>query len=110
MQFKEWLALTENSSRTGAKIGLYPPITDILGQYPPLWGMPKAADLITYYNIHYPNGAPGHDGIINYHEHPHRKFNVTKGNHPGPHQQPTFQKAANDGEAQRYVKYNLPPE
>jgi len=110
MDFKEWLTLNEDSDRTSAKLGLYPPISDILGQYPPLWGIAKAADLITYYGISYPDGVPSRDGIIHYHNHPDRKFSVKKGNHPG-HHQPSFQKAANHaGEAQRYVKYALPPE
>ena len=45
---KEKIVLNENDFRTGAKIGLYPDIMDALGQYPPLYGIPKAADLAVY--------------------------------------------------------------
>lgn len=73
LNFKEWL-LNENSSRTGAKLGLYPPISDALGQYPPLYGTPKAADLITYIDIMYGvNKFPSNDGIVKYKDHhPHK--------------------------------------
>jgi len=68
MRFKDWL-LSENGNRTGAKIGLYAPIDDALGQYPPLYGTPSAADLITYIDIHYgKKGVPGKNGIIRYPE------------------------------------------
>jgi hypothetical protein len=100
MQFKEWLTLTENSGRTYAKVGLYSPIDDILGQYPPLWGISKAADLITYYNINYPNGMPSKDGIMS----THRELKETNGNPSN------LQKAANNHDSQRYIKYELPPE
>ena len=64
MQFKTWL---ENSQRTGAKLGLYAPIEDALGQYPPLYAIPKAADLITYIDIEFgKKGIPGKNGIIIY--------------------------------------------
>jgi len=65
MRFKEWL-LKENATRTGAKLGLYPPISDALGQYPPLYGIPVAADLITYIDIMYKGKIPGKNGIIRY--------------------------------------------
>jgi|GEM_PF-3102867 len=66
MRFKNWL-LKENATRTGAKLGLYPTINDALGQYPPLYGIPTAADLITYIYIMYgDNGIPGKNGIIKY--------------------------------------------
>ena len=51
MRFKNWL-LKENATRTGAKLGLYPTVNDALGQYPPLYGIPTAADLITYIYIY----------------------------------------------------------
>jgi hypothetical protein len=66
MRFKEWL-LNEDDFRTGSKLGLYPAIEDAYGQYPPLYGIPKAADLITYSYIQYgKNGPPGKNGIIRY--------------------------------------------
>jgi hypothetical protein len=66
MKFKCWL-LAENEFRTGAKLGLYPAIVDSLGQYPPLYGIPKAADLITYIGLMYgKDGIPGKNGIIKY--------------------------------------------
>lgn len=52
MEFKKWL-LRENDTRTGAKLGLYPSISDSLGQLPPLAITPKSADFITYYGIQY---------------------------------------------------------
>ena len=80
--FKEWLQL-ENAQRTGAKLGLYPSIEDALGQYPPLYAMPSAADLITYIWIEFgKKGIPGKDGIIWYkdmdrkpHPHPQKAAN-----------------------------------
>lgn len=64
--FKEWL---NESFRTGAKIGLYSPIDDALGQYPPLYGTPKAADLITYIDIAYKGKGPtSKNGIVRYHD------------------------------------------
>jgi hypothetical protein len=73
MRFKEWF-LKENATRTGAKLGLYPAINDALGQYPPLYGMAVAADLITYIDIMYGvDGIPGKNGIIRYTDkHPHK--------------------------------------
>lgn len=66
MDFKNWL-LQENDFRSGAKLGLYPAISDAFGQYPPLYGVPKAADLITYSYIQYGKaGPPGENGIIWY--------------------------------------------
>ncbi len=57
----------ENDFRTAAKLPLYPEIYGALGQYPPLYGTPKAADLITYISICYgPDGPPGKDGYIWY--------------------------------------------
>lgn len=65
--FKIWL--NENSNRTGAKLGLYPSIEDALGQYPPLYAMPSAADLITYFDIMYGAQNPlGSNGIIRFPE------------------------------------------
>lgn len=66
MNFKEWW-INENSIRTGAKLGLYPPLEDALGQYPPLYGMPYAADLATYIYIAFGDkGVPGKNGLITY--------------------------------------------
>lgn len=69
--FRQWLrerVLAENDFRTGAKIGLYPDIADALGQYPPLYGAPKASDLQTYIYLHYgPKGVPDKSpGLIDY--------------------------------------------
>lgn len=65
MRFKEWLQLNENDQRTGCKVGLYPAIYDSLGQYPPLYNTPTAADFITYFWINYgKKGLPGKNGII----------------------------------------------
>jgi hypothetical protein len=52
MDFREFL--TEDNSR--AKLGTLPSLADCLGQYPPLYVSPKAADFITYFTIHYPDG------------------------------------------------------
>jgi hypothetical protein len=63
--FRAWLdtRFDENDFRSGAKIGLYPDIADALGQYPPLYGIPKAADLITYMSLVYGDkGPPTKDG------------------------------------------------
>lgn len=55
----EWVKnINENDFRTGAKIGLYPDIMDALGQYCPAYGMPKAADLITYLYLKYGDKGP----------------------------------------------------
>lgn len=67
MKFKEFFYISE-SKRTGAKLGLYPPLMDALGQYPPLYAMPSAADLITYIDIEF-NGVkniPSKNGIVRY--------------------------------------------
>ena len=65
MNFKKWF--NENALRTGAKLGLYPPIEDALGQYPPLYAIPSAADLITYISIEYgKKGVPGKNGLVKY--------------------------------------------
>lgn len=68
MKFKEFIRLTENTTRTGAKLGLYPPLMDSLGQYPPLYSTATAADLITYIDIEYGGwkNVPGKNGIIKY--------------------------------------------
>ncbi len=76
MRFKDFFQLDENSQRTGSKLGLYPNLMDALGQYPPLYGIPSAADLITYIDIEFgPKGPPGKNGIIWYGkertQHPH---------------------------------------
>jgi len=65
ISFKEWLI--KETFRTGAKIGLYAPIEDALGQYPPLYGTPKAADLMTYIYLAYgPKGVKSKDGLVCY--------------------------------------------
>lgn len=54
---------------TGAKIGLYPPIDDALGQYPPLYATARSADVITYIDIAYGSKGPtSKDGIVRYHD------------------------------------------
>ncbi len=63
MKFRQFF---ENSFRKGAKLGLYPPLEDALGQYPPLYGTARAADLITYIDIEFGGKIPGKDGIIRY--------------------------------------------
>ncbi len=80
MEFKSWL-LTEDDFRTGAKLGLYPALVDSLGQYPPLYGIPKAADLITYIGLMYgKDGVPGKNGIIKYDENdPRHRQHLHKG-------------------------------
>jgi hypothetical protein len=52
MNFKEWLTLNEDDMR-GSKLGLYPSISDNIGQYPPLYITPVSADFITYYSFVY---------------------------------------------------------
>lgn len=66
MRFRDFLQL-EDYSRTGAKLGLYPTISDALGQYPPLYATPHSADVITYMDIEFgKKGPPGKKGIIWY--------------------------------------------
>jgi hypothetical protein len=62
MEFKEWI--NENASRTGAKLGLVPPLSDAIGQHPPLYAAPKSADFVTYFYIQHPNGLPTNNGIV----------------------------------------------
>lgn len=72
MRFREFFELNESGSsfRKGAKLGLYPPIEDALGQYPPLYGTARAADLVTYIDIEFGKaGVPGKNGIIRYEKH-----------------------------------------
>lgn len=65
MNFKKWLQLQE--SRSAYKIGLYPDLYDIVGQYPPLYGTPVSADFIYYVTQYFgPNGPPSKDGIVWY--------------------------------------------
>lgn len=68
MRFKRFLQLHENGSRTGAKLGLYPPASDALGQYPPLYAAATAADLITYIDIEFGGwkNVPGKGGFVRY--------------------------------------------
>lgn len=57
--------LQESSIRQQCKLGLYPDISDAMGQHPPLYGMPAAADYITYLWIKYgEKGPPSKDGIV----------------------------------------------
>ena len=48
------------------KIGLYPDLYDIVGQYPPLWGTPRSADYIYYVTKYFgPTGSPpSKNGIV----------------------------------------------
>lgn len=53
--------------RDRVKLGLYAPMDNALGQYPPLYVSSRAADFITYYDIEYKGkGAPGKNGFIWY--------------------------------------------
>lgn len=62
LKFKEWLI--EESNR-GTKLGLYPPIANQLGQYPPLHMTTSSADFIYYYDKMYPKGiGTWNKGII----------------------------------------------
>ena len=67
MNFKEWLLLHEDDVR-GSKIGLYPSISDNLGQYPPLYVTPISADFITYYSNAYGKKPLKFDkpGVVNH--------------------------------------------
>ena len=79
MRFKEWLL--NDGFATGAKLGLYPPIDDALGQYPPLYGIPRASDLVTYIDIAYSGKGPtSKDGIVKYHD---KDPRITKGKRHG---------------------------
>jgi len=54
---------------TGAKLGLYPPIEDALGQYPPLYATARAPDVITYIDIAYGKKGPtSKKGLVHYHD------------------------------------------
>ena len=67
LKFKEWLL--GEGFETGCKLGLYPPLEDALGQYPPLYAMARSADLITYIDMQYGSKGPdGKNGLINYHD------------------------------------------
>lgn len=67
MNFKEWLLL--DGFTTGSKLGLYPPLDDNLGQYPPLYGTARSPDLITYIDMMYGRKGPySKDGKIFYHD------------------------------------------
>jgi hypothetical protein len=64
--FTEWLELREGFS-TGGKLGLYAPIDDALGQYPPLYATARIPDVITYIDIAYNGGVPkSKNGIVKY--------------------------------------------
>ena len=61
--FREWLA--QEGYSTQGKLGLYPPIDDALGQYPPLYATARIPDVITYIDIAYDGKSPpGKDGFI----------------------------------------------
>jgi hypothetical protein len=67
MNFKEWLAIQEHSGRTATKLGLYPDLYDVVGQYPPLYAAPIAADYVYYFWKHYGNNPPKTvNGIVQY--------------------------------------------
>lgn len=67
MRFKNWIK--NEGYNTGAKLGLYPPIEDALGQYPPLYGTARSPDLVTYIDIAYgPKGPDSKDGFVHYHD------------------------------------------
>jgi len=64
MDFKEWYL---ESTRTPFKVGLYPDLYDFVGQYPPLYGMPIAADYLYYFTTYFgPEGPYSKDGIVWY--------------------------------------------
>ncbi len=64
MRFKQWF---NEGFNTGCKLGLYAPIDDALGQYPPQYGLARSSDLITYLDIYYKGNPPkGKNGIIKY--------------------------------------------
>jgi hypothetical protein len=48
--FSEWMQLREDNTRTGCKVGLYPPAYT-LSQYTPAYYAPTAADYVTYHDI-----------------------------------------------------------
>ncbi len=78
MKFRDWLNIEEGYN-TGAKLGLYAPISDALGQYPPLYGISRASDLITYIYLHYgKDGLDSKDGFVYYHNEDPRVKNVQK--------------------------------
>lgn len=65
--FTEWLSIREGFSNDRGKLGLYAPIDDALGQYPPLYATARIPDLITYIDIAYKGGEPkSKDGIVKY--------------------------------------------
>ncbi len=60
----------ENEFRTASKLPNYPSLYGAIGQYPPLYGTPKAADLVTYIDICFgKNGVPGKNGYVWYNHH-----------------------------------------
>lgn len=63
MTFKEFLLLNERSS-SGTKLGLYPDLADVVGQYPPLYSSASKADYNYYYFTYFKGGdPPGKNGI-----------------------------------------------
>jgi hypothetical protein len=63
VDFKKWLLMQEaRGSQT--KLGLYPDLADIVGQYPPIYGANVSADYVYYYDQYYKGrGVPGKNGI-----------------------------------------------
>ncbi len=67
MEFKAWLELQEHSSRASTRLGLYPDLYDVVGQYPPLYAAPIAADYAYYFWVKYGNNPPKTvNGIVQY--------------------------------------------
>ena len=65
MNFKKWFNEGFNTDR----IGLYPPIADMLGQVPPLYAAARSPDLITYFDIAYgKNRLDSKNGLVHYHD------------------------------------------
>lgn len=76
MKFKEWI---NEGFGTGCKLGLYAPLDDALGQYPPLYATARSADLITYIDLMYgAKGVKSKGGIVTYDEDDPRHKNVRK--------------------------------
>jgi hypothetical protein len=61
-KFTQWLQLREDNTRTGCKVGLYPPAYT-LSQYSNAYYFPSSADYVTYHDIEkkkpVPTNPPG---------------------------------------------------